>query len=147
MTKKMKHPKKRKTDDQSKGKEKEKGKERDKNGEKEKKRKRNDEDDDEEDDDIETPKKKKRMSEDPETIKKQIANLDLQINKWIIKKTERDELKTVALGTSKINYLDPRISAAWCKRANVPLEKIFSKSLRDKFPWAISADENFKFSQ
>ncbi len=27
----------------------------------------------------------------------------------------KDELKTVALGTSKINYLDPRITVAWCK--------------------------------
>lgn len=28
----------------------------------------------------------------------------------------REELSTVALGTSKINYLDPRISVAWCKQ-------------------------------
>ena len=27
----------------------------------------------------------------------------------------KDDLKTVALGTSKINYLDPRITVAWCK--------------------------------
>ena len=25
----------------------------------------------------------------------------------------KEELKTVALGTSKINYLDPRITVAW----------------------------------
>ena len=27
----------------------------------------------------------------------------------------KEDLKTVALGTSKINYLDPRITVAWCK--------------------------------
>ncbi|RYR34893.1 DNA topoisomerase 1 alpha [Arachis hypogaea] len=46
-----------------------------------------------------------------------------------IEKMERDmktkeDLKTVALGTSKINYLDPRITVAWCKRNEVPIEKV-----------------------
>lgn len=46
-----------------------------------------------------------------------------------IEKMERDmktkeDLKTVALGTSKINYLDPRITVAWCKRHEVPVEKV-----------------------
>lgn len=36
----------------------------------------------------------------------------------------KEDLKTVALGTSKINYLDPRISVAWCKRHEVPIEKV-----------------------
>lgn len=36
----------------------------------------------------------------------------------------KEELKTVALGTSKINYLDPRITVAWCKRNEVPIEKV-----------------------
>jgi hypothetical protein len=35
----------------------------------------------------------------------------------------KEELKMVALGTSKINYLDPRITIAWCKAREVPLEK------------------------
>lgn len=48
-----------------------------------------------------------------------------------IEKMERDmktkeDLKTVALGTSKINYLDPRITVAWCKRHEVPIEKVNS---------------------
>ena len=28
---------------------------------------------------------------------------------------DKDEGKTTALSTSKINYIDPRISVAWCK--------------------------------
>ena len=36
----------------------------------------------------------------------------------------KDELKTVALGTSKINYMDPRITIAWCKKHDVPIEKV-----------------------
>ena len=36
-----------------------------------------------------------------------------QLNKLEIQQTDRDENKTIALGTSKLNYLDPRISVAW----------------------------------
>ncbi|KAK9702291.1 DNA topoisomerase 1 [Basidiobolus ranarum] len=58
---------------------------------------------------------------------------------------DKDENKTTALGTSKINYIDPRISAAWCKKYDVPLEKIFNKSLRDKFKWAMDVDDDWEF--
>ena len=61
------------------------------------------------------------------------------------KTTEAEKNKTVALGTSKINYMDPRISVAWCKRNEVPIEKIYSATQREKFPWAMSAQECFKF--
>lgn len=65
--------------------------------------------------------------------------MERQIERWAerIKKLEldirnKDDNKEVALGTSKINYMDPRISVAWCKRVEVPIEKIFAKTLRDK---------------
>merc|ERR1711879_508057 len=45
--------------------------------------------------------------------------------------------KTIALGTSKLNYLDPRISVAWCKKYDVPIEKVYNKTQREKFRWAI----------
>ena len=38
----------------------------------------------------------------------------------------KDENKEVALGTSKINYMDPRISVAWCKRNEVPIEQLMN---------------------
>jgi DNA topoisomerase-1 len=57
----------------------------------------------------------------------------------------KDDLKTVALGTSKINYMDPRITVAWCKRHEVPIEKIFNKSLLSKFAWAMEVDPSFRF--
>jgi len=46
-------------------------------------------------------------------------------------------LKTVSLTTSKINYLDPRITVAWAKKVDCPIEKLFSKTIRQKFPWAM----------
>ena len=58
----------------------------------------------------------------------------------------QQENKEIALGTSKLNYLDPRISVAWCKKWDVPIEKIYNKTQREKFAWAIDmADEDFVF--
>ncbi|GFE55022.1 DNA topoisomerase I [Babesia ovis] len=62
-----------------------------------------------------------------------------------IKMRIKDDNKTVALGTSKINYMDPRITVAFCKRYEVPIEKIFNKSLRVKFPWAMYAGADYIF--
>ncbi|KAI8913708.1 hypothetical protein BC831DRAFT_490026 [Entophlyctis helioformis] len=58
---------------------------------------------------------------------------------------DKDENKTTALSTSKINYIDPRISAAWCSQHGVPLEKMFNKTLREKFKWAMDADKDWVF--
>ncbi|OMH78957.1 DNA topoisomerase 1 [Zancudomyces culisetae] len=58
---------------------------------------------------------------------------------------DKDENKTTALGTSKINYIDPRITVSWCKKFDIPVEKFFPKTLREKFKWAMHADKNFKF--
>jgi len=69
--------------------------------------------------------------------KKQLERLKEQLVKLEIQETDRDENKTIALGTSKLNYLDPRISVAWCKKNDVPIEKIYNKTQRDKFRWAI----------
>lgn len=44
---------------------------------------------------------------------KQLERLKEQLQKLELQETDRDENKTIALGTSKLNYLDPRISVAW----------------------------------
>ncbi|XP_047545363.1 DNA topoisomerase I, mitochondrial [Vanessa atalanta] len=69
--------------------------------------------------------------------KKALERLKEQLKKLELQETDRDENKTIALGTSKLNYLDPRISVSWCKKHGVPIEKIYNKTQRDKFRWAI----------
>lgn len=83
-------------------------------------------------------KKKGHIESNIKQVTERIAKLqaDLRI---------KDDLKTVALGTSKINYLDPRITIAWCKKHNVPIERIFAKTLLVKFAWAMEASETFRF--
>ncbi|KAK2949096.1 putative DNA topoisomerase 1 beta [Blattamonas nauphoetae] len=57
----------------------------------------------------------------------------------------RNEGAMFAVSTSRLNYLDPRLSVAWCKKWGLNLSKIFSKTLRDKFPWAMDVDETWRF--
>jgi len=76
-----------------------------------------------------------------EKKKKMLERLLEQLEKLEIQRTDKDENKTIALGTSKLNYLDPRISVAWCKKHEVPIEKVYNKTQREKFRWAIDMAE------
>ncbi|KAI1765329.1 hypothetical protein GGR53DRAFT_490742 [Hypoxylon sp. FL1150] len=74
-------------------------------------------------------------------IEERIRTLELQA-------ADRDGNKEVALGTSKINYIDPRLTVVFAKKFDVPIEKFFSKTLREKFNWAIKSvedDDNWEF--
>ncbi|CAH2324068.1 DNA topoisomerase 1 [Pelobates cultripes] len=81
-----------------------------------------------------------------ERKKRAVQRAEEQLMRLEVHATDREENKQIALSTSKLNYLDPRISVAWCKKWNVSLEKIYNKTLRDKFAWAIDmADTDFTF--
>ncbi|XP_039512300.1 DNA topoisomerase I, mitochondrial isoform X3 [Pimephales promelas] len=87
--------------------------------------------------------KNKKLVEKKEKL---VQRLSDQLKKLQLQETDREENKVIALGTSKLNYLDPRITVAWCKKHNVPVEKIYNKTQRDKFTWAIHmTDETFQF--
>lgn len=79
-------------------------------------------------------------------VRKKIENWNKKIEKAEMDLKHKDDNKEVSLGTSKINYMDPRISVAWCKRNEVPIEKIFSKTLRDKFNWAMAVPPTWEFN-
>uniref|UniRef100_A0A673M1M6 DNA topoisomerase n=1 Tax=Sinocyclocheilus rhinocerous TaxID=307959 RepID=A0A673M1M6_9TELE len=77
-----------------------------------------------------------------EKKKKAVQRCEEQLLKMEVQATDREENKQIALSTSKLNYLDPRISVAWCKNMEVQLDKIYNKTLRDKFAWAIDMTEH-----
>ena len=63
-----------------------------------------------------------------------------------LKFQQMDEKKTISLDTSKLNYLDPRISVAWCKKHGVPIDKVYNNTQRERFRWAIDmAEADFVF--
>jgi DNA-binding transcriptional MerR regulator len=73
-----------------------------------------------------------KMPKDAERTRAQLAKAKERLAKWEIKKIEKEENKAYSITTSKTNYLDPRITVAWCARAGFKIEKIFAKSLRQK---------------
>ncbi|KAK7191677.1 hypothetical protein DPSP01_008096 [Paraphaeosphaeria sporulosa] len=83
------------------------------------------------------------------TVEKMEANiekLNQRIENMKIQMEDKEGNKEVALGTSKINYIDPRLTVVFSKKFNVPIERFFSKTLREKFDWAIkSVDEDWDF--
>uniref|UniRef100_A0A9J7Y7V1 DNA topoisomerase I n=1 Tax=Cyprinus carpio carpio TaxID=630221 RepID=A0A9J7Y7V1_CYPCA len=90
-------------------------------------------------------KKEAKGSSDNNVVekkKKAVQRCEEQLLKMEVQATDREENKQIALSTSKLNYLDPRISVAWCKNMEVPLDKIYNKTLRDKFAWAIDMTEH-----
>lgn len=91
------------------------------------------------------PKPASSRSASIETLQKRLASLNERIEASSHNIVDREENKTTALGTSKINYIDPRITASWCKMHQVPIEKMFPKTLREKFKWAMDVDEHWRF--
>ena len=55
---------------------------------------------------------------------KQLENARMAMLKAESDAALKEEMKEIALGTSKLNYLDPRITVQWCKTHKVPLEKV-----------------------
>ncbi|KAH6660361.1 hypothetical protein BKA67DRAFT_509083 [Truncatella angustata] len=81
-----------------------------------------------------------------EKIDQKIEKLETSLNQAERKMETQEDNKEVALGTSKINYIDPRLSVVFCKKFDVPINKVFSKTLEAKFEWAIkSVEEDWEF--
>lgn len=104
----------------------------------------------------ELKQKKKDLDKQKDNINKEdkeaIKKINEKINKTKDKITEAEnkkdlkmELKNLSLTTSKTNYIDPRITIAFFKKHKLPLEKIFSQTLRDKFFWAMDIPDNWTF--
>jgi DNA topoisomerase-1 len=89
--------------------------------------------------------KKKILMQDKNKNKDKLKKLEMKIKDAKNKKDLKLELKNLSLSTSKTNYIDPRITIAFLKFHDVPIEKVFSQALRDKFFWAMDVDKQWQF--
>lgn len=81
-----------------------------------------------------------------EKLKQQIEAIENRYLTTSFQLKDKEDNSEVSLGTSKMNYIDPRLTVVFAKKFDVPIEKLFTKTLREKFTWAIeSADENWRF--
>ncbi|RLC34220.1 hypothetical protein DRH14_03480, partial [Candidatus Shapirobacteria bacterium] len=79
------------------------------------------------------PKKRKKLKE---RIKKQ----EVKVTEAYYEVKLHEELKDWNLNTSKNSYIDPRLVKEFCEKENIDITKIYSKSLREKFSWALKED-------
>ena len=80
-------------------------------------------------------------------LEKKIAQTEHKVEKMKLDMRIKDDLKTVALGTSKINYMDPRITVAWCKRHEVPIEKVSSSLILNWILYMMQFNQIVKIDQ
>lgn len=84
-------------------------------------------------------KKKKYKSGD------KLINIKKKIQILKLKKESRQKMKNVSLGTSKQNYIDPRIIFAFANKYEIPLERLLNPKLIVRFQWASKVDKDFRF--
>ena len=89
--------------------------------------------------------KNKTTKEKIKKIKDNLNRLEIKIKFYKSKKNTKIELKNVSTGTSKINYIDPRITISFLKKNKIPIDKVFSEKLIKKFNWAFDIEKDFVF--
>jgi DNA topoisomerase-1 len=104
----------------------------------------------------------KRMADNEEKVRKLEAKLaELALKKKAAKtaaskarvqksitlnRGKLEEAKhNISTSTSKVNYIDPRITVAWAKKAEMPIEKLYNKTQLQKFVWAMETQQNWRF--
>ena len=94
---------------------------------------------------IKEMKKKKRKKYMDKKKKEAAEKLKNKIKLLKLKRDNKMRLKNISLGTSKNNYIDPRIIVSFTKKFDIPLEKILSKSWIKRFEWATQVDDKYRF--
>ena len=56
-----------------------------------------------------------------------------------------EAMHNISTSTSKINYLDPRITVAWAKKSGTPIEKLYNKTQLRKFIWSMETESDWIF--
>lgn len=80
-----------------------------------------------------------------QTNKDKIKKLDIKIKSLKLKKDTKIKMKNVSLGTSKNNYIDPRIIFSFIKKFDIPPLKLFTEKLLKRFEWANKVDKEYHF--
>lgn len=81
------------------------------------------------------------------SINKRISVLQQKIKNLRNKKSKQTESKSLSTGTSKINYIDPRITVAFLKTNDIfdNIDKFFNKNHQKQFSWALEIDGDYRF--
>ena len=87
--------------------------------------------------------KLKQLENDLQEKSKQGKKIETLLRR--IDKTKFDveltkETREYNLGTSLKSYIDPRVYVKWASQVNFSLDKLYPKTLRKKYSWALGKD-------
>jgi DNA topoisomerase-1 len=85
---------------------------------------------------LNSKKKEAKTPKQKETVQRSI---DVQEGKL------EEASENISTNTSRVNYIDSRIIVSWCKKYEVPIEKIYNKNLLKKFVWAMDTLSTWRF--
>jgi DNA topoisomerase I len=80
----------------------------------------------------ELEKEKRRLKKEGKSLTRVEHSIETKKDQVSRKSSTQD----IALGTSRQNYIDPRVLISWSKKHDLPLAKIYTKTLLAKFQWA-----------
>uniref|UniRef100_A0A6C0I1S5 DNA topoisomerase 1 n=1 Tax=viral metagenome TaxID=1070528 RepID=A0A6C0I1S5_9ZZZZ len=83
-----------------------------------------------------------------ESTKDKINKIDKDSKNYkekIKKIKDKEKSAHLALGTSKLNYIDPRITIAFLKLHKIDLNEYYNERELNKFKWATTIDKDFVF--
>jgi DNA topoisomerase-1 len=83
-----------------------------------------------------------------ETVKDKINKIDKDSKNYkekVKKIKDKEKSAHLALGTSKLNYIDPRITIAFLKLHKINLTEYYNERELNKFKWATTIDKDFVF--
>jgi hypothetical protein len=69
--------------------------------------------------------------------KKKVDSQKKKIDDFTTKMKLAEKLAGVALGTSRLNYIDPRITLAWCKEAQFDFKRLFPRTQQVCAAWGV----------
>lgn len=81
------------------------------------------------------------------SLNNKITKLQAKIKEIRNKKSLKTESKTLSSSTSKLNYIDPRITIAFLKTNNIMdgIDKFFNKTQQKAFEWTLDVNADYKF--
>lgn len=84
-----------------------------------------------------------RIKERKEKITAKVEKSAEKIEKLKDKREMKDKTKNYALNTSRTAYSTPALAVAFCKKFDIDISNIYSKSLQEKFDWAMDTPESY----
>lgn len=84
-----------------------------------------------------------RIKERKEKITAKVEKSAEKIEKLKDKREMKDKAKNYALNTSRTSYSTPALAVAFCKKFDIDISNIYSKSLQEKFDWAMDTPESY----